>query len=96
MNPDFLNVRSVLPETASKPLGTVGTSGTIRNNAGLCVPTANPATGNTGNKTRGAEADAARCSHSFPACSRVLGTESVGVYAAVLTVPPVPTQIAEL
>jgi len=41
-------------------------------------------------------ADTARCSHSFPACSRVLGTELVGVCAAVPAVPSVPMQIAEV
>lgn len=74
----------------------MGTSGTNKNDAGFCVPTANPTTGNTGNKAGDAGADTARCSHSFPACSRVLGTELVDVYAAVPTVPTVPTQIAEV
>jgi hypothetical protein len=86
----------VFSQAASKPLGTVGTSGTTENSAGFCVPTTNPASGNTGNKTGDPVADTARCSHSFPVCSCDLGTELFGVYAVVPAVPSVPTQIAEV
>jgi hypothetical protein len=64
MNLDFLNV---LSKTASKPLGTSGTS---QNDAGFCVPIANPTAGNTGNKTRDEEKilrDVPTCSQPVPA-----------------------------
>jgi hypothetical protein len=92
MNLNFLSVHLLTLKT----LGTLGTSGTGSSDAGFCVPTENPMSGNTGNETGDAEPDTMRCSHLFPAYSRVLGTEFVNVYAAVPTVPAVPTQVTDV
>ena len=87
MNLDFLDV---LSQPAQQNVGTLGTSGTSRSDAGLRVPNGVPEMGNDGNKIASAINSTPICSPAFPSRSQSSGTGKPGIYAAVPIVPAVP------
>ena len=87
MNLDFLDV---LSQPAQQNVGTLGTSGTSRSDAGLRVPNGVPGIGNDGNKAAFSVDVTQHCSPAFPSRSQASGTGKPGIYAAVPIVPAVP------
>jgi hypothetical protein len=89
MNLDFLKV---LSQPEQKHREQVGTAGTGCIHAGPSVPSAVPASGNSGNKIPVTTAGTETGPHLFPVCSQGFGREGPNVYAAVPPVPGVPNE----
>jgi hypothetical protein len=89
MNLDFLDVLSQPPQKHREQMGTPGTACIL---PAWRVPSADPASGNDGNKKSVLTAGAGICTHLFPVCSQSVGTEKPSVYAVVPAVPSVPAK----